>query len=75
MMPQFDVFQTETDGSLLWLATAATLDDAKARVHKAAASSPGEYVILNLQTGLRLTINNDGASRGNQNMRLLKSPR
>jgi len=55
-MPSFDIFQNEADGSVLWRGTAATLEEAKARVQELTASTPGLYIILSRQTGSKLII-------------------
>ena len=46
MIYPFDIFQTETRGSVRWLEAAKTLEDAKARVQELALRSPGDYVVL-----------------------------
>ncbi len=47
MIPPFDIFKVESSG-LRWMEAAVDLGRAKARVKVLAASSPGEYIILNL---------------------------
>src|SRR6516225_5204457 len=42
-MPQFDIFKVQPDGSLRWLAAAASMESAEARVKRL---PPGEYVII-----------------------------
>ncbi len=42
-MSQFDIFKVEPDGSLRWLAAAASMETAEARVK---GIPPGEYVII-----------------------------
>jgi hypothetical protein len=42
-MSQFDIFKTLPDGSLRWLAAAASIETAEARVKR---FPPGEYVII-----------------------------
>jgi hypothetical protein len=59
MIYLFDIFQTETGGSVRWLEAAKTLEDAKARVQELALRSPGEYVVLDQKTGNKLVINSD----------------
>jgi hypothetical protein len=56
----FDTFQRETSGKALWLESAVTLEDAKARVQELAARSR-EYLLLNQHTGYKLNIKFDGA--------------
>jgi hypothetical protein len=55
-MPSYDIFQTETDGSVLWRASAVTLEEAKSRVQEFAVSLPGEYIILSRPSGTKLVI-------------------
>jgi hypothetical protein len=62
METPFDIFRTEPDGNILWRGAATTLDEAKARVQEFAKSGPSEYVIINLQTGLKVTIASEGHS-------------
>lgn len=60
MMPPFDIFQMNPDGSVLWRGTAETMEDAQAHIRELAASSPGEFVIHSHQTGNRLVVKCDG---------------
>jgi hypothetical protein len=55
MPPPFDIFRVESAG-LRWMEVAADLERAKARVKLLAASSPGEYVILNQNTGEKILV-------------------
>jgi len=57
MIHPFDIFRTEIDDSVCWLESAATLEEAQARVQELARHSPGEYVVLNYKTGNKLVIN------------------
>jgi hypothetical protein len=59
MIPPFDIFQAGTDGSVCWLGTAATLQDAAARVQALETSQPREYVIFNQRTGREFVIKLD----------------
>ncbi len=59
-MAQFDIFETESDGGVLWRGTAANLDEARAVVGKLAAKSPREFIVLNVHTGSRLLIKGEG---------------
>jgi hypothetical protein len=56
MESPFDVFRTETNGQMIWRGAAASLEEAKARVQEFAKSCPGDYMIANLRSGLRITI-------------------
>jgi hypothetical protein len=53
MIHGFDIFQTETDGNVVWQGTAASTEEATALVLQFARNSPGDYIILDLQTGTR----------------------
>ena len=55
MIPPFDVFKVESSG-LRWMELAEDLERAKARVKMLSASSPGEYLIHNRQTGENVSI-------------------
>ena len=56
MLPPFDLFKVEKDGNLRWIEVASDLDRAKARAKSLAASSPGEYLIVNQKTGEKVSI-------------------
>jgi hypothetical protein len=56
MIPPFEVFQSEADGNVLWRGTAATLEDAKARIRELAAEAPGDFIIMSRRTGHKLII-------------------
>jgi hypothetical protein len=62
MIPPFDLFRTETDGSVKWLGVCADVDAAKARVAELSAAVPGEYFIFSQTTEKRLFITPDGNS-------------
>lgn len=53
MIPSFDIFRIERDGSVRWCETAGTLEAAEARVRELGESAPGQYVIFNQQSGER----------------------
>jgi hypothetical protein len=54
-MPTFEIFQLKK-GGLHWLEAAADLRTAKARVKILAEGSPGEYVVVNQETGDKISI-------------------
>jgi hypothetical protein len=56
MIPPFEVFQSEADGNVLWRGTAATLEDAKARIREFAAEAPGDFIIMSRRTGQKLIV-------------------
>jgi DNA-binding NarL/FixJ family response regulator len=55
MLPSFDIFKVESNG-LRWVEAAVDLERATARVKALAASSPGEYIILDQNTGEKISI-------------------
>ena len=62
MNAPFDIFRTEINGGVLWIESAATLEDAKARVQELGMRSPGEYLLLNQEKGDKLVIRLDGVN-------------
>ena len=56
MTPAFDIFRTEADGSMRWCEAADSLETATNRARELAESTPVKYVILNQQTGERVTV-------------------
>jgi len=60
----FDIFQSETSGSVRWLEAVATLEEAKARVQELAVRSPCEFLIFSQKTGMKLSIKVDGVRLG-----------
>lgn len=57
MQPPFSIFKTRDDGSLESVQGAEDLEAAKMRVEELSKSWPGKYVIVNRETGERLSIN------------------
>ncbi len=62
MTARFDLFRMEADGGVRWCESAETLEDAKARIQRLAALSPGQYLVLNQGTGAKLVFTLDGPS-------------
>ena len=50
MTPMLDIFRLEGYG-VLWLASATNLENAQARAQALAVRSPGDYLVLDLETG------------------------
>jgi hypothetical protein len=63
MFYPLDIFKTESDGGVLWRGAAETVVAAKAFVKKLAASSPGEYLILDQHTGERVVVTRDTSTQ------------
>jgi hypothetical protein len=53
--PAFDIFQVE-DSGVLWVGSAATVEDAKEHVRQIAARAPGKYLLFDQKTGTKLVI-------------------
>jgi|HubBroStandDraft_2_1064218.scaffolds.fasta_scaffold1250138_1 hypothetical protein len=62
MEPQVDIFRMEADGQMMWLGAAESLGEAKARVQEFAKSWAADYMIVNLKSGLKLTISASAAT-------------
>jgi hypothetical protein len=60
MESPFDIFRAETDGNMIWRGAATSLDEAKARVQELAKTWPADYLIVNLQSGLKIPMSMDG---------------
>ena len=56
MLPLFDIFKMQNDGSLRWCEAVDTLEAAKVRVTELARSFQTQYVIFNQQTGEKIVI-------------------
>ena len=57
MIAPFDIFRVNpADGALLWCATADSLESAKQRVQELSKKHRGQFVIVSIKTGRRLTI-------------------
>jgi len=53
MLFHLDIFKTEADGHLLWRGAVESFAAAKARIQELTMASPGEYIILDQNTGHR----------------------
>jgi len=60
MMFHLDIFKTEAGGQLLWRAAVESFAAAKARIQELTKSSPGEYIILDQNTGHRALLGISG---------------
>ena len=50
MTHRLDIFRLESCG-VLWLASATSIESAQARAREFAVGSPGDYLVLDLETG------------------------
>jgi hypothetical protein len=55
MSVPFDIFQIDRAG-VRWVESAESLNRAKTRIHELALSSPGEYLLLDQNTGTKVVI-------------------
>jgi hypothetical protein len=58
--PAFDIFQLE-DSGVLWIGSAATVEDAKEHLRQIAARAPGKYLLFDQKTGTKLVIELPGS--------------
>ena len=61
VFPLFDIFQLQQDNSLRWCEATDTLEAAHARILVLGKSAPGQYIIVNQQSGQKLVIDASGA--------------
>jgi hypothetical protein len=52
----FDIFKISEDGSLLWVETAGTLEDARSQVNGFQTTLANDYVVLNQKTGSKIVL-------------------
>jgi hypothetical protein len=65
MTSSFDIFRIDA-GGVRWLESAASLEEAEARVQKIAQKIPGQYLVLNQQNGSKLFITLNSADSDTQ---------
>jgi Protein of unknown function (DUF2934) len=70
MAPPLDIVRIDPDGRVLWCGAVESLVAAKARIQKLALSSPGEYLILDQDTGNRVLVMLLGVSTQSQRRRV-----
>jgi hypothetical protein len=56
MVARFDIFEIENDGSVRWIAVAASFDEAEATAQELAAHAGNGVIILDQVTGRKLII-------------------
>jgi len=52
----FDIFKLDPTGRVFWRGAVASFVAAKAHIQRLAPFSPGEYIILDLNTGHRVLV-------------------
>jgi hypothetical protein len=60
MTVQFDIFRVEA-GGVLWLESSPSLVSAKARIQELSASLPGDFLVLDHETGKQIQVRGDGS--------------
>jgi hypothetical protein len=58
----FDVFKTDGGQNVIWRGAAVSMEEAKKLIREWAVNSPGDYLILNHQTGNRFIIKSSNPS-------------
>jgi len=61
MFFHLDIFKTEATGQLLWRGAVESFAAAKARIQELIMVSPGEYIILDQNTGHRALLGISGS--------------
>jgi hypothetical protein len=57
VLPSLDIFKIDPGHGVLWRGAVKSLVAANARIQMLALSSPGEYLILDEDTGQRILVN------------------
>ena len=70
MASSLDIFRIDPGGRVLWCGAVKSFVAAKARIQMLAVSSPGEYLILDEDTGNRILVMLLGASTQSKRRRL-----
>jgi hypothetical protein len=58
MIPEYDIFRIDTDGTPVWLRPANTLNDARTRIQQLRGTEPGDghYFIFNQTTAEKIVL-------------------
>ena len=70
MAPSLDIFRIDPGGRVLWCGAVKSFVAAKARIQMLAVSSPGEYLIVDEESGNRILVMLLGASTQSQRRRV-----
>ena len=70
MASSLDIFRIDPGGRVLWCGAVKSFVAANARIQMLAVSSPGEYLILDEDTGNRILVMLLGASTQSQRRRV-----
>ena len=61
MIRTFDVFRVQTESGVRWIGTVGSMETAKALIKTESAKQPGDFLVVNLETGERMEIKADAA--------------
>jgi hypothetical protein len=56
MIPEYDIFWVDTDGTPVWLGPASTLADAWTQIQQLGATEPGNYFIFDQKTAEKIAL-------------------
>ena len=56
MQALFDIYRVDFDGSVMWLGSAQSYNVALLEIELTAVEAPGDYIIVNRQTGDRTVL-------------------
>jgi hypothetical protein len=51
-----DVFRIQAEGGVHWIGTSETIEAAKALIKAESTKQPGDFLVVNLETGQRVEI-------------------
>jgi len=58
----FDIFRIQVEGGVRWIGSVENMEAAKALIKAESAKQPGDFLVVNLQTGRRVEIKADPAA-------------
>ena len=57
----FDVFRIQVEGGVRWIGTVENMEAAQALIKTESAKQPGDFLVVNLETGQRVEIKGTAA--------------
>ena len=61
MARPLDVFRIQAEGGVRWIGTVENVEAAKALINAESAKQPGDFLVVNLETGQRMEIKGTAA--------------
>lgn len=52
----FDIFRIQVEGGVRWIGSVENIDAAKALIKVESAKQPGDFLVVNLETGHKIEI-------------------